>query len=325
MDTHRPHATIRGFSLIEVAVALFIITLVMGGIIAMVNAMVANRQIESTRTKQEAIKTALISFIARNHRLPCPAIPTLADNAIDADTNVREGAEARTPGTCDKTVGSADATSLVVTGVVPWASLGLPQEVALDAYANRLTYQVVKSATALNSKTVSGMIGRISIHSTGPGVPGVPPTGNQINDCSAGAPTNPCAAVVVIVSHGKDSYGAYTRSGAWYQFDASIADRDARENADNDAMFVVKDYSEAPSNPFDDVVMWLTANDLLSSLRLNPTVDLNSAFESAKNTVVLTAINAKETSVADTFRCVSTCDSPLYKSCERDTSRCTTP
>ena len=268
--TRKPH---RGFTLLEVAVVLFIITLVMSGIVSFVNASLANRQIEVTRTKQEAIKIALIGFLARNYRLPCPALATLSESAAN------EGVEAApSGGNCTGITASGASPNQVVTGTVPWVSLGLTREARLDAYVNRHTDQVVPGATSLTSPTVSGMTGRITTHGAGPGVPGVPPTvptGNQINYCTpVGATVNPCAGVAVIVSHGKDGYGAYTRSGARIPFDSSVTGNDAKENALDlsdltkppDSKFVVKDYSGTDANPFDDMVMVLTTNDLLSPL-----------------------------------------------------------
>ncbi|MBX3665304.1 MAG: hypothetical protein KF834_06440 [Burkholderiales bacterium] len=284
MDARRPHATIRGFSLIEVAVVLFIITLVMGSIIALLNAMVANRQIESTRTKQEAIKTALIGFIARNHRLPCPALATLPES------NTNEGVETpRLSGNCTGITASGTSPNQVVTGTVPWVSLGLTREASLDAYANRFTYQVTLGATSLTSSTISGMTGRIIVL----GASG----GSQINDCSNGATVNPCAGVVAIVSHGKDGYGAYTRSGIQIRYDTTnifppeATSGNAFENADGDSTFVIKDYSDTSTDPFDDIVAVLTTNDLLAPLLVAGTLKdyratLNNTFQIIQAAVI---------------------------------------
>lgn len=276
MDAHVCRRPVRGFSLIEIAVVLFIIGLVTGGIVALLNSMVGNRQIEATRTRQEAIKTNLISFIARNNRMPCPAPSTSSD-----------GAEGVTPGTCTGVSSSGTGVSTVVTGMVPWASLGLPEETALDAYNNRFTYQVVRASTGLNSVTISGMTGWITIHRNGPGA-----AGNQVNDCSGGATINPCAAVAVIVSHGKDGFGGYTRFGVQIPFSSNVTGDDEKENADGDSKFVVKDFSDIASNPFDDSVMALTATDLLSPLITSGVLKDYRAILNAKIDVLKGAVIA---------------------------------
>ncbi|MDP1717207.1 MAG: prepilin-type N-terminal cleavage/methylation domain-containing protein, partial [Burkholderiales bacterium] len=286
-----PHTHTRepacGFTLIEVAVVLFIIGLMMSGIVAFITSTIANRRIEVTRTKQEAIKTALITFIARNYRLPCPALATLAEGAAN------EGVEA-TPsgGNCTGITASGSSPNQVVTGAVPWVSLGLTREVSLDAYTYRFTYQVVLGATGLTLSTVSGMTGRITVHSAGLGILEAAPTGNQTNDCSGGATVNPCAGVAVIVSHGKDGYGAYTKSGSQIAFESTVTGNDARENANGDRMFVVKDYSGTDANPFDDIVMVLTTNDLLSPLVIGGTLKDYRATLNAKIDVIKGAVIA---------------------------------
>jgi len=258
---------IRGFTLIEIAVVLFIVAILAGAIAQYLTAQIATAKQGITQARQASIKSALTNFIARNNRLPCPAITTLASGAA------LDGVEApQTPLQCNGTILSAG----VATGEVPWVSLGLSSDAAIDGYSNRFTYQVTVAATSLNAQTVMGMKGAITIHSAGPGVLASPSAtaapGNQLNDCRtdmtvAYNPTaNPCAAVVVVVSHGADGYGAYTDGGVQIAFPASVTGADAPANADGDSKFVMKPFSGIPANPFDDVVLALTPNDLIGGL-----------------------------------------------------------
>ena len=64
----------RGFTLIELAVVLFVGTLILGGIVQYLALQVATAKITATRTKQDAIKSALVNYIARNNQLPCPMV-----------------------------------------------------------------------------------------------------------------------------------------------------------------------------------------------------------------------------------------------------------
>lgn len=284
-DTH-PHTPACGFTLIEVAVVLFIASLFLGGIATMVNSLMISQQVSSTKTKEDAIKAALANFIVRNYRLPCPAVATLAEGAAN------NGVEASTAGTCTGTTISGAGLNQIAVGVVPWASLGLSSEAALDSYANRFTYQVALAATNLNSTTISGMTGNMTTHSAGFGVLGAAPTGNQLNDCSGGASTNPCALVTAVVSHGKDGYGAYTRSGSQIPFPATVTGNDARENANADSKLVIKDYSGVDSNPFDDIVLGITASDLLTPLVMAGTIKDYRATLNATFAVMQAAVTA---------------------------------
>ena len=277
----------QGFTLIEIAIVLIIITLISGGLISFFNIQLTNQRITSTKANEAAIKIALTNFIAQNNRLPCPAIPNLAPGAAGY------GREATaTPSACT----GLTPNGAVVTGIVPWISMGISSDAASDGYYNRFTYQVVLAATStsLTPQTVSGISGAISLHSSGPGVLGAPPTGNQINDCGStgtGLP-NPCAAVAILVSHGRNGYGAFSDQGI--QQTAAIGP-DEQENTNGDSRFVVKDFSDSPTNPFDDIVLAMTPNDLLSSLIQGGVLKdrravLNDDFEAAKVGIISNAI-----------------------------------
>lgn len=264
--------------------------LVMGAGISMLMAQIDSQRQATSRVKQEAIRTALINFISRNSRLPCPARP--AATTTDADF----GVEAATPGTCTGITSTGTAPAVVVTGLIPWVSLGLTQDAATDGFYNNFSYQVAVSATNLNTQTISGMRGYITLHSIGPSVLGAAPTGNQINDCSGGLAFNPCASVAVVLSHGRNGFGAFMASGA--RRSTAETGPDEQANADNDSMFVRKDFSENGANPFDDLVLALTPSDLLSPLTQNGALkDYRAAIyattEQMKGAVIANAIASR--------------------------------
>jgi prepilin-type N-terminal cleavage/methylation domain-containing protein len=277
----------RGFSLIELAIVIFIVSILLGAMLGGLNALTIGAREKATRTKQEAIKTALASFLVRNNRLPCPAIITTPTGAAG------NGVEAATPGTCVGVISLGVAPNVVKTGAIPWVSLGLPEEATLDGYSNRFTYQVIANATNLTSATVSGMLGNISIHSAGFGI--VPPGAgaNQINNCTTGT-YNPCAAVAVIVSHGSNGHGAYTGAGQQVPFPATVTGNDERENTNGDSQFVVKPYSDIEANPYDDIVLAMTASDFLTPLAATGSLkdaqtNLNATMTLLKGTVIAKA------------------------------------
>lgn len=272
----------RGFSLIEIAVVVFIAGLLLAAAAAAFNAYLVGTRERATRTKLEAIKTSLTSFLVRNNRLPCPAIITIPTGGAN------NGVEAATPGTCTGVSSSGVAPNIVKTGAIPWASLGLPEEATLDGYGNRFTYQVTAVATNLTAATVAGMLGSISIHSAGLGVPG-----NQTNNCiPVGGTYNPCGAVVVIVSHGANGHGAYNSTGQQIPIPATVTGNDERENTNNDNQFVVKGYSDVVTNPYDDIVLFITAGDLITPLAAQGTLKDYQAAITAKMAVIKGAVIA---------------------------------
>ncbi len=151
-----------GFSLVEISIVLVIAGLLLSALLPLLSAQRTNAAISATRTKGEAIVTALTSFVSRNHRLPCPAIANLASNAPGY------GVEAATPGTCTGTAVFGAGANIVRRGIVPWISLGLTNEQGLDAYNRRFTYFVRQQETSRTADTVSAMRGSMTIHSGTP-------------------------------------------------------------------------------------------------------------------------------------------------------------
>jgi prepilin-type N-terminal cleavage/methylation domain-containing protein len=230
----------RGFTLIEMAFVLVIAGLVISGALTMYKSLTINTAISTTRVREEAARTALISFISRNNRLPCPAVPTLASN------DPLYGHEAATPGTCTNTTYGP-----IAIGILPWLDLGMPDENAQDAYSHRITYAVALAATNLTADTVTGMKGVMSVYPH-----------KFVAGMLALNPSSP--AVVVLISHGFNGYGAYLPDNGVRM--APPPGVDEQENTDADVNFVKGAYSESPTNPFDDIVLWQTPTDLLTPL-----------------------------------------------------------
>jgi prepilin-type N-terminal cleavage/methylation domain-containing protein len=246
-----------GFTLVEIAIVLVIASLILAAGIGISVAVVDNVRAKTTRQNMESIKLGLQSFIARNGRLPCPAVEATAPS------NAAYGIEASTPGTCTGTVDLPGATGIDAAkrGVVPWKTLGLTLESATDGWSNQFTYMVTVTATGKTFDTVAGMRGSLYVHSAAPVAAGLPGTGNQINACSTTADDNTCnkAAVVIVISHGRNIFGAYTTAGVRAP---TSSDAGEAENTDDDR-FVV---SAEPSTSFDDLVLPLAPDDFLASL-----------------------------------------------------------
>jgi hypothetical protein len=102
------------------------------------------------------------------------------------------------------------------------------------------------------------MRGSINIHNASPAA-----STNQTNNCTpSGWTYNPCSAVVVILSHGERSNGAYTSSGSRIDL-PDATNTDELENTNIDNVFIDKDYSDSTVNSFNDIVLALDPEDLL--------------------------------------------------------------
>lgn len=231
-----------GFSLIELAIVLVIVTLLVGGLAVPLSAQIEARRIAETRKAMQAIHDTLIGYAMSHtvtvtvggvsttrHYLPCP----------DTDNDGRE--ELRTSGDCP-----ADR------GGLPWITLGVQGD---DAWGNRFTYAV--SATFSNSA----------------GFKTTPPPATQANLNIY--PNSPCTAAKIMenvpavwVSHGPQGRGALNMNGGTPLAPASVA-ADERQNLNVASGSLpctnVTDFvSHPPTVDFDDLVLWLSSNELFS-------------------------------------------------------------
>lgn len=226
-----------GFTLVEMAMVLMIVGLLLGGLIPALSTQMESQRINETRKSLAEIQEALVGFALANGRLPCPANPALATGQTGAGTE-------RTP----------PCTGSNAAGVLPWATLGMNET---DAWGNRYTYHV--------SSNYADAVG-----STFGCTPTTTPTQASFALCSSGSPdvlaasggTNVAANVpAVIVSHGRNSAGAYTQQGT--QLPAS-SNADEQENSDSSSN---NDYvSHTPTPNFDDQVVWLSNSILLNRM-----------------------------------------------------------
>ncbi len=235
----------RGFTLPELAIALVIIALLLAAAIIPLSTQIDVRNTSDTQRTMEQVKEAVISFALANGRLPCPADGTIAAGAANA------GAE-----NCG-----------ISAGVVPWATIGAAET---DAWGRRFSYWV--------SPIFSDAVG-----TTFNCTPTPAPTQSSFALCSLGTMTvnnrgSTHAAVAVgsalpavIISHGKNGYGAYTTVGG--VMSAPGAGTDEAANATHTAAATVF-YSRTPtpaaagcsdssaSSPFcefDDLVVMIPA------------------------------------------------------------------
>jgi prepilin-type N-terminal cleavage/methylation domain-containing protein len=231
-----------GFTLLELAVVMFILALLLSSLLVPLGTQVDQSNISATQKSLDDVEEALIGFALANGRLPCPADPTIATGLPNA------GME--TP-TC---------TGGTVNGVLPWATLGVNET---DAWGRRYTYRV----TAIFADAISTTFGASCPAGT---------TATQssfalcsqgditITDGSSNIATNIPA---VVVSHGKDGYGAYTTLGT--QLPTTAAGPDELENTNANATFVSRTYTDNPAatgGAFDDIVVWITPNILLNRM-----------------------------------------------------------
>jgi prepilin-type N-terminal cleavage/methylation domain-containing protein len=135
-----------GFTIIELAVALTIVALIVGGLAVPLGTRMAEQQYTETQANIDKAVEALIGFAINNRRLPCPDVSTAAVDNRDGleDPLVPAGA---ITGCNPGFTGIQSAINSASWGDIPWRSLGLQPPGHEDAWNNRLRYAVFTPLT----------------------------------------------------------------------------------------------------------------------------------------------------------------------------------
>jgi len=223
----------KGFTLVELAIVLFVITLLLGGMLTPLSQQIVERQNSDTRHALDSARTALTGY-ALSHRdstgkpyLPCPD--------QHSGSGARDGEEDRL----------ADGRCASVVGNLPWHTLGVAE---VDAWGNRLDYAVSPDYADA---------GRGIVHNP------VPAT--QVIICREKTCAQPLAAVAAVLSHGRNGFGAHNALG---NTNLAPVSADELANVDGTPRFVMHPPTAADraNGEFDDLVTWISPAWLLGRL-----------------------------------------------------------
>jgi len=252
-----------GFSLVELAVALAIIALLLGGMLMPLSAQQDMQSRHEAKQALAVIQETLIGFALINGRLPCPAtalLPTATGGACPS------GGAAGIAG-CEATIGAGSALACVSPdGILPWATLGLPET---DVWGNRYSYRVTPAyargidpaRTGFGDGCTLNPANRASYDAAlgdGPrqSAFALCSPGDIVVLAAAGGTTVARDLPAVVVSHGRNGAGAYTVDGGRI---GAAASADEAENADANATFV--------NNPAaDDLLQWIPRGVLMNRM-----------------------------------------------------------
>lgn len=241
-----------GFSLIELALGLVIVATLMSALLVPLATQIDQRRTTETDRLLEQAREALLGFAAGHGRLPCPAT---------AASNGQEAADVGT-GTCTTHRGFLPAVTL---GLSPVDGAGFQTD-AFGGDANRLRYAVseaVKPPTANKLFTVNnGLRGtdattQIAASSAGNlRICSLPSTTLTTCDGAGNVTLAADNVVAVIFSVGKSASIRGPSAGEAENTDATAANR----------IFVSQPYNERAGAEFDDQIIWISTNVLISRL-----------------------------------------------------------
>ena len=231
-----------GFTLIELAMVLFIVALILGGVLTPLSTRLEQANRKQAEEMLKEIKSSLIGYALVNGHLPCPDCP-LGANANCTAANSDDGVEDGMDSVPSIAVRPNFNTCIVQVGNVPWATLGVPE---FDPWGKRYVYSVDQTfaddvdGTGCATSTAGMSFALCS--TTG---------GMTVQDVSGNAIASQVRAL--ILSYGADGQ-AFGGTAP-----ASVSEL---ENwwTDPDGTFISNDYI---ANQFDDIVNWITTPELI--------------------------------------------------------------
>ncbi len=275
----------RGFTLIELAIVLVIITILIGGLAVPLSAQIQARRIGETNRTLEEAREAIFGY-AMSHTaastcsciyhadgdgvadltgcpvtISCPVIsPPAFDTSIPMPITRHylpcpDKPDDGNPATTNdgdgieetRVAGSCPQSE----GYLPWATLGAANQ---DAWGNRLLYAVTgafSNSTGFSSSDAGDL---------------------QVCSSSANAGASDCGALgnvagnvpVVILSYGPNGWGAYNINGNKLAAPSSNNEKENVDAAPADKEFVSRTPSKAgdAAGEFDDLVKWISADQL---------------------------------------------------------------
>lgn len=246
---------IQGFSLVELAIVLVIVSVLIGSFIGTIGSRIENTRRADTEAQLELINDAITGYASTFGRIPCPAE---ADSA---------GLEAPAGG------GTCDAGH----GFIPGLTLGLrgaynEDNLLLDSWGNPIRYSVTTANGDAFTETPGaagsgdGMRGN-GMAALSPNLIVCDERSTSTIDCAGGSNVIVSNAPYIIISLGKDGneyvataqdVNAQDENSGEVAVTANAAGENIAYLVSNDIVFVNKTYSgeDSAAGFYDDIVLW---------------------------------------------------------------------
>jgi len=236
----------RGFTLIEIAVVLIVLSLLLGGLLGPLSTQIESRERQRASDDLNTIMEALYGFAAVNGRLPCP--DTNGDGMPDPNSS-----------------GACTAPPPGVVPSVPWVILGTPRA---DPWATTYRYRVTSPGfTTVDDGRCAPFDGDNDGQFNHPEAGDIAndddfdlcQDGNiTIRDAPSGTPGSSNVATdvaAVIISFGSNR----NDPGLAVNGDLSpLEQENAESSPDNE--FISRSFSRGDASEFDDLVLWVSPN-----------------------------------------------------------------
>lgn len=245
-----------GFTLIEIAVVLVIISVLITMVAVPLATQLDQQKTVDTQRQLEQIKEAIYGFAMANGRLPCPATSTSAGlerYCTNASGGCGTPTTVQTHGRCVATVGLVPSATL---GLAPIDANGFSVDAwadgsdlrrlqyAVSPYQNPLNAYILTSVDGIKTPTMTTVSAALTTH---------------LYVCASGLtaapPTTDCGAMVLLSDKAPFVLYSLGKSTAQNSFDET-------NNQNNDIVFT----QGVQTSTFDDLVTWGSLNTLFARM-----------------------------------------------------------
>ena len=249
------------FTLVELAVVLLLAGLLAGALLSTKQAADTNDCYVQTKARLEVVRGAIERYAQSNDRFPMPARRNVGveDPSYGREIN----------GSIPAEVAELDSVGGAIFGALPFATLSIPVENAMDCWGNKFTYAVTIDLTDTIKFRTPTTAGALTIKST------------PANVFLAGAG-------YAVISHGADGVGAvkanysHATDKKWCVSDATFKTENCEVGNANIAGAEFNDGKNAGAQYFDDLVVYRG-----KPWRIGSTIPVNAACGATDSVCVL--------------------------------------
>jgi hypothetical protein len=239
----------QAYTLLELSIVLIIMGFTTFTFLGVVDSFIKVSNYKTTYERLDSIELRMLKYLKENKGLPCPASQTTSFET----SGYGEDGDACASASLDELCPNATAYQVLgVTvgyqGSVPVISMGLPADYMYDGWGRRFTYYVSSKLNCTNGTDLNS-----GFYSSEDDLPSVDNKSDAV-----GVLHSYDKNAYILLSHGRNGYGAYTKSGVKVsELDASD---DELENSDLDNNFV---YNYFKPVAMDDILRFKTKWQLM--------------------------------------------------------------
>lgn len=242
-----------GFTLVELTVVIVIAAMLLSLGLGALNAQLLSINYSETKKRQAVIKDALTAYLGANKRLPCPDIPNSTNGGADGS---------QVTGQEDRSGGVPTGGCSGSFGVIPYATLGLGKEIALDGWGNFMSYSLPIGGTCSTGIDWS----LTACFGSGKGSP------FSLFEGTVAAPVLAASNIIaIVVSHGPNGFGAWGQQASRNVLPTGC--EEAHNAFDGSSCTLTANaFYKGERAEVDDVVFALTRDEAINTLARQGTI-----------------------------------------------------